>query len=502
MDGEQALPEEVWAQILQLLPDEDIKTMALVHRVFRPYASPIIWRRLTVCSILPNHIKKARAIRKNPHLARQVTSLHLHPANWVTADKVKPWTSLWIISTPTFWSALKHANWSHPILSWRYYRRSLASIKTSTTVVPLLTNIQEISVIPSSFHKTYGLPPLEPYCAIWAGLRTEHLQTLNLQFVTNDATQVFSRAMQSASPVVFESLQTLRLKIASGRGLYSGFKDDLQAILNCGRASLRSLKISFDPIQSDYRTEVFGALGVFPKLAQFYYESPSFSTPTHAQLLGPHLIPFLSKHRSTMKKLHLSAFIMCGSILHYLCGPHNDHDEALRLETFTFTYPLSLAGRDNRIPDFGRFRETLTCLMLFSKGWAGGFRYEQLVVLFSSLEHPTRGVLLTKLWIHVSALSPDMLDLMATSLVNLKCLEMCYGMLVGSRDQRTDNEGLFHQNMRGRAYPDWGLLTLDTKSWTGQDRIPTRDMKEFIPSLKEIGSIDWEDVKLVFTPWY
>ncbi|TFK61462.1 hypothetical protein BDN72DRAFT_965158 [Pluteus cervinus] len=504
MDGAYALPEELWAHILKFLPNEDLKAMARVHRVFRTYASSMICRSLTVCSLQTVNVEAAKTILENPHLARQVTKLCLQPISWVPGDGAKPWPNLWIISAPTFWDVLKYVKWSYPVLSWRYYHHSLESIRISTKVIPLLTNIREIAVVPYFYNITSGLPPLEPYRALWAGLRTEHLQRLNLQLLTIAAIQVMSGAMKSASPVVFGSLQTLTLDLGPGQTYYPKMQEDLRAILDCGRGSLRSFGISFDLTGASYIAEVVGTFGFFPNLAQFHFESVSFTDDGHVQLLGEHLIPFLSKHQSTLRKLHFSTFPIFGSILQFLCGDHNDQaaDTALRLEAFTLGYRFSPYSRGTRMPNFGRFAETLTFLILRSLGEAGGLLYEDVTMLFNNLHHPTYGVRLKRLWIHVQTLSPELIDLMAMSLTDLEFLELRYGVLVEKKDQTTHNEALFLQNLSSHFYPHWGLRYLDVKSWSGRDEIPAHHLRDVIPALIEVGTIDWGGFELELGPWY
>ncbi|TFK63696.1 hypothetical protein BDN72DRAFT_881942 [Pluteus cervinus] len=506
MNGAHALPVELWIHVLKLLPREDLKTMILVHSVFRTCASPMIRRRLIICSLLPKNIENANSILEYPHLARQVTNLCLFPMNYVAADQVEPWTSLWLIA-PTFWSVLKHFKLSHPISSWRYYRQSLEDIQISTKVVPLLTHVREITVIPTLNHANSYVAPLAPYRAIWAGLRTEYLQKLTLQLCTPGAIQVISKAMRSTPSVVFKSLKTLTLDLGIRQTvyLYRNLQENLRSILDCGRDSLCAFGIVVDPGDTSYFAEVVGAFGVFPNLVHFHLETSFLQFDQHTQSLGQHLLPFFVKHRSTLTKLHLSTLPISPSVISSIFGHHDDNDNsALKLEAFTLTYHLSGPSNSQdglHMPNFRKFAGTLTCLMLVST-YHEGLSYEDVRVLLDSLRLPICGIRLKRLWISVVALSPELLDLMAGSLTNLESLRLSYGRLVGDKNQQSNDKDLFLEKMDSRSYPLWGLRYLDIKSWTEDDCLLADYLKDIIPSLIEVGTIDWGDVELKVGPWY
>ncbi|TFK63693.1 hypothetical protein BDN72DRAFT_305580 [Pluteus cervinus] len=157
------------------------------------------------------------------------------------------------------------------------------------------------------------------------------------------------------------------------------------------------------------------------------------------------------------------------------------------------------------MPSFRKLANTLTCLMLVAKFDSGGFCYQDVKGLFDSLRLPTCGIGLKGLWIHVVALSPELLDLMAGSLTNLEKLKLSYTRLVGDdNDQRTGDKNVFFEKMESRSYPDWGLRYLDVESWARSpgDRIPPEFLRRTIPSLREVGTIDWGDVELKIGPWY
>lgn len=369
-------------------------------------------------------------------MARQVTTLYLRPVNYVAADQVEPWTSLWLITAPTFWSVLKHFEWSHPILSWRYYRQSRESIRVSTKVVPLLTHLREISVMPHVLR--LKPPPLEPYRAICAGFKTEHLQRLNFQLGTPEAIQVASEAMKRTPPVVFRSLQTLTLDLGMGHNMYPKLQEDLRSILDCGRASIRTFAIIVNPT-NNYFANVVGAFGIFPNLVQFHFEAALLRYDEDDQLLGRHFLPFFLNHRSTLTKLHLSVLPISSSIIRSIAGHDDDHNPPPRLEALTLGYHLNPFD-GIRLPSFRRFADTLTCLMLVSTFESGGFSYDDLKGLFDNLRLPAHGIGLKRLWVHVLTLSPELLDLMADSLTNLEKLRLSYGKLVGNKDQQLDNK--------------------------------------------------------------
>ncbi|TFK61458.1 hypothetical protein BDN72DRAFT_849643 [Pluteus cervinus] len=501
-----ALPEELWTHIFKYLPHEALKTMGSVDSIFRTYVSSLIRRRLTVCSLLPENIKNAKLILGNPYLARQVTNLRLRPVNYVAADQVEAWTSLWLITAPTFWSVLKHFKWAHPVLSWRYYRRSIEDIRVSTKAIPLLTHLQEITVVPFFHRRSSYIPPIAPYRAIWAGLRTEHLQRLNLQLWTPGSMQMISEAMRSTPPAVFTSLRTLTLDVGVERNMYTELQEDLRTILDCGRPSLRSFGIAF--CTGSHFADVVGAFGIFPNLSQFHFQASFLQHDENAQLLRQHLLPFFLKHKSTLTKLQFSMLPLSPTIIQSIFGRHDDNDNsALKLEAFTLRYHFPNPSRTEheqpvRMPSFRMFADTLTCLTLVPIDYREGLYYDDVKVLLGSLRRSNRTIGLKRLWICLMSLSPELLDLMAGSLTNLEKLKAYHGILVGEKDQQTDNKEGFLEKMNSRFYPHWELRYLDIKSWTEHDRIPADYLKRIIPSLREVGTIDWEDVDLKIGPWF
>ncbi|TFK61464.1 hypothetical protein BDN72DRAFT_904090 [Pluteus cervinus] len=301
MHGVHALPVELWSQILDFLSEEDLKTMFLVHRSFRARADSIIWQSLTLCTLQPGSIDKTQAVLDNPDLARHVKRLCLRPINWDAADKVTPTTGFWI---PTMERprAPKRIKWSNPISSWRHHRQSLKSTQVLTKVTPLLTHIQEVIVTPNFQDPNLGIPPLEPYRSVWVGLRTENLQKLSLQLLTPGAIQVISKAMRSASPLVFVSLCTLILDLGIQRNVYPELQEDLQAILDCGRDYLRSLRIRSDLQETTWFALVIRAFGSFPKLVRFHLLSSFEPGDAH---LEHYLLSFLLQHRRQLDEILL-----------------------------------------------------------------------------------------------------------------------------------------------------------------------------------------------------
>ncbi|TFK61691.1 hypothetical protein BDN72DRAFT_965026 [Pluteus cervinus] len=494
MNDAHALPEELWTHIFKYLPHEDLKTMSSVDSVLRTYVGSMIWRRLTVCSLLPENIKNAKLILENPYLARQITSLRLHPVHYIAADQEEAWTSLWVIA-PTFWSVLKHFKWAHPVLSWRYYRRSIEDIRVSTKVVPLLTHLREITVVPFFHRRRSYIPPVAPYRAIWAGLRTEYLQRLNLRLWKPGSIQMISEAMRSTPPVVFASLQTLTLDLGMEQSIYPKLQEDLRTILDCGRSSLRSFGITFCTTDSHY-AEIVGAFGIFPNLSQFLFQASFLQYDQNAQLLRQVFLPFFLQHQSTLRKLHLSMLPISSPFIWSIFGDHDDNaNVALKLEAFTFRYHFPDPFRDEQpvqMPRFRMFADTLTCLVLvpiFDRD-SEGLYFDDVKVLLGSLRLSNRSIGLKRLWIRLMALSPELLDLMAESLTNLEKLKVCHRILVGEKDRHTDDKGLFLEKMNSRFYPQWELRHLDVKSWSAEDRIPADYLKKAIPSLREVGSID------------
>ncbi|TFK61465.1 hypothetical protein BDN72DRAFT_459748 [Pluteus cervinus] len=498
MDTVHALPVELWAHILEFIPQEDLKTMRLTHRIFWACATSIVWHRLTLCNPLTEKTEKAKRILENPHLARHVTHLRLHPINWVIADKVEPWANAWLSTAPI----LSVLNWAHPILSWRYYHQSLESIKVAAEVTPLLIHVREITVIVNLDDMKLDLEalPLEPYRATWAGLRTECLQRLNLKLATVEATQIVSGAIKSASPVVFESLHTLTLDLGVRSRAYPQLQGDLRTILDCGRSSLRTLGFTIGSTATNYFAEVVGAFGVFPNLAQFHFEKSTCQNEAYTRSLKLVLLPFLFKHRSTLKKLHLS-LLHFPSTLQTLFE-HNEYDDTtLSLEAFTLGY-WSWSDK-SRMTSFQRFADTLTHLMLIPKFGNHAWVYEDVKMLLDSLRRPVGGIGLKGLSLRVWAISPDLLDLLAGCLTNLERLQLDYGRIAASKDQKNkDDLVLFFRTMGPRSYPLWGLRCLDARPYfVRQDWIPAAFFRRIIPSLEEVGVIDWGDGEVTLGPW-
>ncbi|TFK64659.1 hypothetical protein BDN72DRAFT_901381 [Pluteus cervinus] len=164
--------------------------------------------------------------------------------------------------------------------------------------------------------------------------------------------------------------------------------------------------------------------------------------------------------------------------------------------------------------NLSRFSDTLTTLALIAAGLDGtpspspsrGYSYQDIELLIRSLERqpPHSGVLLEKLYLQVATLSPEMFDLMAKYLVNLRDLELEYTTVAEHKDRKVSNDSkrLFLQRIKAREYPGWSLqsvfITYYRQTTLFQDVGLMAVLADRIPTIQKHNRVDWPDFGFAF----
>ncbi|TFK63700.1 hypothetical protein BDN72DRAFT_847331 [Pluteus cervinus] len=490
-----SLPPELWMRIFDFLSPEDIQVLLLVHRVFRPFCAAQVWRTIKLCTLERKDFEKAQAIIRDPNLGQMVNHLVLNPAEWF--DYTFTQMDLQSLEVPMWAVALKSFDLAHPIHSIHSIRRfgqSRRIMAIANKVLPLLTNLQEITLPISTFLRQK--PSADPYYALLARLRAPNVRLLFLQVHTFANFRIFCKAIGNPM-IVFESLEQLILSVdvSRGRDDYAELADDVRAVANCGRNSLLGLGLLFDFRSASLLAKFASGLGFFPKLAHLHLTS---STPFFQQqraIFQQHLGSFIAKHHNTLRRLRMPAICLDHLVLDQMFADSRSLE--LTGLNIPFRYILSPDGPAH-MPDFRRYSGTLTTLMLSSPTGcrSRGLTFGEVVAIITSLSRPSHGILLRRLMLKVVHLSPDLFDFFASHLENLHTLEVEYGSLLGDEESMTILKLPFRTQMRRRRYPTWRLRSIYIYPTDVSESGIMQLLAECIPSVRERGPIDWSDVRL------
>ncbi|TFK73079.1 hypothetical protein BDN72DRAFT_259641, partial [Pluteus cervinus] len=487
------------------------------------------WEWLTLCSLNVKSEAKAGVVIRNPDLGAYIKHLELRPSSWVFTDPIGlKWlpNNLWACdySRQTIYDRfrLQWMDWNHIRKSFQIFRISRNSVQTAINVVPLLPNLLKLTVNMNFYREPRPNP--EYYRKLWSGLRASQLRCLCLTFWAGTAVHALADAIRFGSlpspACAFEQLEKLDLNVMTTPGGYQvvdDFANDIRTILDLGRSSIRSLRISYystilgDWIQP-YLEAFFDSLGVFPRLKHLDYK-------TAGDYNYEGFKRFLTQHRSTLVRLrltggqkHLIPFTVFNPQATWLGSEFKADSDTV---PFKFTHLAFIDEEGYTTPPpvtigLSRFADTLTTLVLSEIGWGHiggyGYSYQDIEFLIRSLVRrpPRNSVLLERLCLSVAAMSPELFDLMATYLVNLRDLELKYAMLVAYKDQtEADKSGIiFEKRMKEREYSEWGLQSIHIAS--PDEKGPYFNGKlmgvlaECIPSIQKRGLIDWSDVSIDF----
>ncbi|TFK63637.1 hypothetical protein BDN72DRAFT_861972, partial [Pluteus cervinus] len=220
-----------------------------------------------------------------------------------------------------------------------------------------------------------------------------------------------------------------------------------------------------------YLEAFFDSLGVFPRLKHLDYK-------TAGDYNYEGFKRFLTQHRSTLVRLrltggqkHLIPFTVFNPQATWLGSEFKADSDTV---PFKFTHLAFIDHEGYTTPPrltigLSRFADTLTTLVLSEIGWGHyGYSYQDIELLIRSLvcRPPRNSVLLERLCLSVAAMSPELFDLMATYLVDLRDLELRYAVLVAYKDQtEADKSGIiFEKRMKEREYSEWGLQSIHIAS--------------------------------------
>ncbi|TFK63704.1 hypothetical protein BDN72DRAFT_963743 [Pluteus cervinus] len=494
--SETSLPVELWSRIVQFLSSCDIQNLVLTCRYLHSCASAHNWRRLTLCTSEPQQLERIQSIIRNPGLGHHVKHLRFKPRDWANGETMH--TSLWVEDNPTWWGLLDSRYWFAPSKSRRHLIQSRESIEAATKVIPHLTNLHEITVIPSFSQSRH--PVSRPYCVLWASLRVERIRRLNLQLHSVGVLQVFSKAIRESN-IIFHCLDILSLDLGYRLPDYPGLENDLRAIADCGRDNVTICGFFLPSRPGPHFSKVISALGCFPKLSQLHLKV--FQSSWEPDPTRDYLIPFLIKHRSVLSRLQLSSYFFDQTFPESIFVPHTA--TSLPLSALSITCdPIPYTRFPGPVPSIARFGDTLTTLVLDLSPSSRGWLYKELHDLFIHLHKPSHGILLRRFMTRVLRLSPDIFDLMSDHLEKLETLELGYTKLVGANGLDDSDEDLFKHNLGTRTYTSWGLRRLHLRSMYSS--LPSALLMEFvadrIPSVKEFGPFDWSDICLKIGPLY
>ncbi|TFK73065.1 hypothetical protein BDN72DRAFT_835396 [Pluteus cervinus] len=538
------LPTELWTVIFQMLSGNEIRAMRLVNKQFHHLTQPFFWKSLKLCSLNSGAEEKARTIIRNPHLGAYTRHLILQPSSWAHPVGPTTWvpTNLWVrnYSRRNILDRFRidWVDWDHPTSSFQIFRRSRKSIQTAINAISLLPNLLKLTIFMDFFMEPRPNP--EPYRKLWSGLKASQLRCLCLTFRSGSSVQVIADAIRSVtqavgassvrgkgststtsrSSLVFQQLEMLDLNVSTAPNGYSvvdDFARDIQTIVDLGRSSIQSLRILYFATQfgdwaQPYLEAFFGGLGLFPRLQHIDYRT-----------LGNYNYEcfkrFLTRHSSTVVRLRLTGiqerlfslatFKPKASWL----NPEKDQISDTR-PLFKFTHLALMVQKGYFLfppltLDLSRFADTLTTLVLSEIGWkyarGHGYTYQDIEFLIRSLERPLHsGVLLERFCLSIATLSPELFDLMAEYLVNLRDLELRYAVLVDHKDQgeTKGSETLFLQRMEAREYPNWCLQSIQIYAFPQQKPVHNVQLMGLlaakIPSIRKRGKIDWSDVCIRF----
>ncbi|TFK63710.1 hypothetical protein BDN72DRAFT_881953 [Pluteus cervinus] len=492
------LPVELWSLIVVLLSWDDIKSLVSTSKFFYSCASAPLWRRLTICTLQPRHLKRAQSIIRDPSLGLHVRHLRLRPTVWSRGYTMT--TSLWIADNPFWFNVLPKWNWLKPS-RWRHFFESRKSIEVATEVIPYLTNLREITIVPRFKRSTP--PAFRPYRILCASLCIERVCRLNLQLDSSRAIQVFSDAIRE-SGIIFHSLDTLVFNLGFETwAKYADIEDDLRAIIDCGRDSVVALGLSLTRKTRKDHSKVISALGFLPKLAQFNLQTFDSYPPDTASSLIRDFIPWLITHRSTFTRLQLQSSASDEIFPESILGPLTTTGPSLQLSAFSI-HCHSLRCNRALVPSLARFKDSLTTLAVIVSPHDRGWYDEEFHDLLLSLHRLSHGILLRRLETSVDRLSPEIFDFMSTHLPNLDTLALGYAKPAGTKDLDNSNKDAFQESFSTRTYPSWNLqrLYLYHLSSSSPNVSRMRFVAGRIPSVREFGPFDWSDIRLDVGPWY
>ncbi|TFK72077.1 hypothetical protein BDN72DRAFT_957552 [Pluteus cervinus] len=500
MDVVTSLPPEIWHHILSLLSIDDIKELALAHRIFYAYGRPFLWHTLNLCSLRKSDRIRTRTILQDPALGLYVQHLLLAPNNNEQLERYSPapgveWyiqnpTNVWVCPSVRTWlDVAKRVNWRKPRHSLLHFRISRKTVDVAAELAPLLTNVRKISFHPRFYEDLQPNP--HPYCQVLRSICPNRVRCLDLNFCSASAFYLFAEIVRELQ-ITFELLDTLILSIAVFYDVAFPweFKRDIQTIADIGRPSLQSLSVCWGVGKETPKTEdLFDGLGFFPRLSSFHLtwsRDPDY------------IAGFLLKHQATLSQIGFKNRL--SSLLTFLPRiPRLPHISSVNLVNVAITYPYIAVIK----PEFSFCAHSITALSIRNTHRNyHGFSYQDLFDLVSSLCIPEHGSCLRRLRIAVKYLSPEVFDILSNYLTRLQTLDITYWHLVGDirESSNVSQQGLFWRNMRYRQYSDWRLRCLDASRFVYGNSIRNfpllRLLSRRIPAVQELGPFDWTDIEI------
>lgn len=480
------LPPEVWLHVAQFIPDNAIRTLMGVNRLFFNLAMDARYRKIIFVDI---NEKSAMALNTlsqlaDPAIAKRVRRLEL-PLNQL----IKPYTRR---SSRTYSpSSTKIRKFTttlfYPLVSSTgpYKKPRNVSLETLiediTKVLPLMTNLEE-------FHLPSGISPkpidLQPFfTAAWAGFG-RNIRILSLGG-NIDGFQVLP-----ASQPVLTALEELHLEFTDTMNLPTPntsaavvAADRRRTLLNnCvapfinGLGSrLRVLKIcSWSSIDM---STFFKHIGPFPILHTFsVWAVFSISFASDPSGLTQALYGVSPNLKDLTLRLHSSTHfseVQFGDVLYqWLKGTlHNNNQFGRHLTHLQLNPPPIEAGLDNLIVFIQRSAATLMHLYVRDRY----LHYPEIKSISTAFSPYTS---LQSLRLNVRKLPVELLDLLAKSFPNLKNLTL------RAADGQPPID--FGEQLQSHRYDDWGLW--DIGIWQAGNQLEHELMLVIAQCIPSVGS--------------
>ncbi|TFK61651.1 hypothetical protein BDN72DRAFT_965043 [Pluteus cervinus] len=491
MDTALVLPNELWEHIFNFLPRPSVLTMVIVNKEFHQLGRPRVWRTLKLCSSNPQNSERIQAVFNNPTLATFVKDIT------IAEPYYSPQSRASLLST-----ALRRISpFGNPPDINEIALAEFHAIKLAGKVLSHLTSVRNMRVSfpknPMSFTGSYS-----PYMTLWASL-VDHQSLYNIRSLqlTIDTYQVsyLSQCINQASPI-FQNLEEFNLIVEFWSGCSYWWKTF--TILLFIRQSIRYL--SYDgknpPTHSHFPATSFGYL---PNLVRFYqgYAGKGWEKvdPDACQ-------KFLMQHRKTLTHLILKGLEI--DALEFLWPTAVDQNVYPRLDTIHLTSTAARQGNQPNgrcIPSFAPYADSLTTLSLLGPNLSYT-DVEQLVMGLAKQRIGSKPTaLLRRLRFTVSILTPELFDLLSEYLGDLRVMDLSFVLLAADKARSKGTRGYNKEVwdlIKTRSYPSWNLYHVDARNLNrlGPNGLRMRNknllrlLMEVVPSIEEVGEIDWSDV--------
>ncbi|TFK63701.1 hypothetical protein BDN72DRAFT_847333 [Pluteus cervinus] len=469
------LPPELWLHIFDCLPRRDVLQLSMVHRTLYAYVRPRLWQKLTGT--------------KNDQIKALLRELAI--CSYITDVAIK---------------ATIPASRERSILRWRPALISDRSTNAALKVLSRLKNIQTLSV--SAWSSEEACPALTLYRGLWDHILADQLRCLHLKLGSSKILRTFSSSLRGSS-ITFKNLDTLILQLCACPGGNAKYHGDLKTITDTCRCSVRSVAVrlmfeSVDPYSDIDPTQApLKSLGTFPHLRHF-----DFATNATRTVGG--YTEFLTRHQSTLTCLQTTT-PMEGLLPLIVFNAGRSFKPSWNIKTLNMTYEVRemSISRWNPIPmtNFTWYARSLTTLILVitpaSTFPHRGLEHNEVKEIITHLDQPPNGVLLERLRLTVSRVSPQLIDLIASYLGKLHTLDLQYFILVQNKDAlpNDDDESGFFDEMKLRHYPNWNLQSIDMNTRYGpnlwRQSMPSMLLlASCIPAIRRYGPFDWSDAEV------